>query len=50
MARSRDPDFLNRLARAGMRVFARKGLVRARMTDIAREMGVSHGSMMQRPV
>jgi len=45
MARSRDPDFLNRLAHAGMRVFARKGLKRARMSDVALVLGVSQGTL-----
>jgi AcrR family transcriptional regulator len=45
MARTRDPDFLNRLAHAGMQVFARKGLKRARMSDVALVMGVSHGTL-----
>lgn len=45
MARTRDPDFLNRLAEAGMKVFSRKGLERARMSDIAAEMGVAHGTL-----
>lgn len=34
-----------RLLQAATRVFARKGLKRARMGDIAREMGVAHGSL-----
>ncbi len=45
MARPRDPDFLNRLAHAGMRVFARKGLKRARMSDVALVLGVSQGTL-----
>ncbi len=45
MARRRPQDFLDRLVQAGMRVFARKGLKRARMSDVAREMGVSHGTL-----
>jgi AcrR family transcriptional regulator len=45
VARPRSDDFLPRLLRAATRVFARKGLKRARMTDIAREMGVAHGSL-----
>jgi AcrR family transcriptional regulator len=45
MARLRDPDFLNRLAHAGMRVFARKGLKRARMSDVALVLGVSQGTL-----
>jgi AcrR family transcriptional regulator len=45
MARLRSEDFLERLLRAAMRVFGRKGLVRARMSDVAEEMGVAHGSL-----
>ena len=45
VARPRSDDFVPRLLRAATRVFARKGLKRARMTDIAREMGVAHGSL-----
>src|SRR4029079_19590608 len=45
MARPRSPDFVPRLLRAAPRVFARNGVKRARMTDIAREMGVAHGSL-----
>src|SRR5262245_4221074 len=45
MARPRSADFLERLLRAAMRVFALKGLTRARMSDVAKEMGVAHGSL-----
>jgi len=45
MARQRSADFLERLLAAGMKVFAQKGLHRARMADVAREMGVAHGSL-----
>src|SRR5262249_33659329 len=45
MARPRSADFLERLLRAAMRVFARKGLSRARMADVSEEMGVAHGSL-----
>ena len=45
VARPRSDDFVPRLLRAATRVFARKGLKRARITDIAREMGVAHGSL-----
>jgi AcrR family transcriptional regulator len=38
-------DFLERLLRAAMRVFSQKGLVCSRMSDVAEEMGVSHGSL-----
>jgi AcrR family transcriptional regulator len=45
MARPRSTDFLERLLQAAMRVFTRKGLNRARMSDVAEEMGVAHGSL-----
>ncbi len=45
MARLRSPDFVPRLLQAAARVFARNGLKRARVADIAREMGVAHGSL-----
>jgi AcrR family transcriptional regulator len=45
MVRPRSPDFLPRLLQAAARVFARNGLKRARMADIASEMGVAHGSL-----
>ena len=45
MARQRSADFLERLMAAALKVFARKGLQRARMADVAREMGVAHGSL-----
>jgi AcrR family transcriptional regulator len=45
MARPKSEDFLERLLRAAMRVFSQKGLVRSRMSDVAEEMGVSHGSL-----
>lgn len=45
MARRRPPDRFQQLSDAAMRVFGRKGLRRARMADIAREMGVSPGSL-----
>ena len=45
MARSRSPDFVPRLLKSAARVFARDGLKRARMADIARDMGVAHGSL-----
>jgi AcrR family transcriptional regulator len=45
MARQRSADFLDRLLAAATRVFADKGLQRTRMSDIAREMGVAHGSL-----
>ena len=45
MARRRPPDQLDRLLDAAMRVFARKGLHEARMSDVAEEMGVSQGTV-----
>ncbi len=45
MARPKSEDYLERLLRAAMLVFARKGLGRARMSDVAEEMGVAHGSL-----
>lgn len=45
MVRRRSQDFVPRLLQAATRVFARKGLKGARMGDIAREMGVAHGSL-----
>jgi AcrR family transcriptional regulator len=45
MARPRPPDRFQQLLDAALRVFARKGVRRARMQDIAREMGVSPGSL-----
>ena len=45
MVRPRSPEFVPRMLAAAARVFARTGLKQARMTDIAREMGVAHGSL-----
>lgn len=45
MARRRSADFLERLMAAAMKVFAQKGIHRARMADVAWEMGVAHGSL-----
>lgn len=45
MARRRDPDFMNRLARAGMEIFARDGLANARMSEVAERLGVSQGTL-----
>jgi len=45
MARRRPPDRFQQLWDAALRVFASKGLRRARMLDIARDMGVSPGSL-----
>ena len=45
MARRRPPDRFQQLWDAALRVFGSKGLRRARMADIAREMGISPGSL-----
>lgn len=45
MARTRPPDRFQQLLDAALRVFAAKGVRRTRMSDIAREMGVSPGSL-----
>ena len=45
MVRQRPADFVPRMLEAAGHVFARRGLKGARMTDIAREMGVAHGSL-----
>lgn len=45
VARSLDPNRLEQLAQAGFRVFADKGFRRTQMADIARELGVSTGSL-----
>jgi AcrR family transcriptional regulator len=45
VARTRPPDRFQQLWDAALAVFGRRGLRRARMTDIAREMGVSAGSL-----
>jgi len=45
MARRRPPDRFQQLWDAALGVFTRKGLRRTRMADIAREMGISPGSL-----
>jgi AcrR family transcriptional regulator len=45
VARPRPPDRFARLRDAALAVFAAKGLHRARMSDVARAMGVSTGSL-----
>lgn len=45
MARIRPPDRFQNLLDAAMRVFSAKGVRRTRMADIAREMGISPGSL-----
>ncbi|RIL04524.1 MAG: TetR/AcrR family transcriptional regulator [Proteobacteria bacterium] len=45
MARTRPPDRFQQLLDTALRVFAHKGVRRTRMSDIAREMGVSPGSL-----
>ena len=43
MARVRPPDRFEHVRQAALRVFARKGLRRARMADVAAEAGLSPG-------
>lgn len=45
MARTRPPDRFEQLRHAALRVFARTGLRRARMSDVAREAGLSTGAL-----
>jgi AcrR family transcriptional regulator len=45
MARPRSADFVPRMLDAAARVFGRHGLKASRMADVAREMGVAHGSL-----
>ena len=45
MARPRPADFLTRLVGAASLVFTEKGLKRARMSDVAKEMTVAHGTL-----
>lgn len=45
MARTRPADRFEQLRDAGLEVIASRGLRRARMGDIARAMGVSHGTL-----
>jgi AcrR family transcriptional regulator len=45
MARARPTDRFQQLLDAALRVFGTRGVRRARMSDIAREMGVSPGSL-----
>jgi AcrR family transcriptional regulator len=45
VARPRPPDRFQQLLEAALRVFARKGVKRTRMADIAAEMGVAPGSL-----
>jgi AcrR family transcriptional regulator len=45
VARARPPDRFQQLWDAALAVFARKGLRRTRMADIARAMGISPGSL-----
>lgn len=45
MPRSRPADRFETLRHAALRVFARKGLRRARMSDVAREAGLSTGAL-----
>jgi AcrR family transcriptional regulator len=43
--RRRDPDRLDQLISASLRVFGEKGYRRTQMADVAREMGVSAGTL-----
>ena len=45
MARRRPPDRLDRILDAATRVFARTGLENSKMSDVAQEAGVSHGTL-----
>lgn len=45
MARTLDPNRFEDLAQAGFRAFADKGFRRTQMLDVARELGVSAGSL-----
>ena len=47
MARRRPAGRLDQIRTAALRVFAARGLRRARMTDVARELGVSPGTLYQ---
>jgi AcrR family transcriptional regulator len=45
MSRRRPPDRLDRILEAALHVFARLGLGRAKMSDVAAEAGVSQGTL-----
>ena len=45
MSRQRPPDRLDRILDAALHVFARLGLGRAKMSDVAAEAGVSQGTL-----
>lgn len=45
MARRRPPDRLDQILEAATRVFARTGLENSKMSDVAAEAGVSHGTL-----
>jgi AcrR family transcriptional regulator len=45
MPRRRPPDRLDRILEAATRVFARTGLEHSKMSDVAAEAGVSHGTL-----
>lgn len=45
MPRRRPPDRLEQILDAAMRVFARSGLDNTKMSDVAAEAGVSHGTL-----
>jgi AcrR family transcriptional regulator len=45
MPRRRPPDRLDQILEAATRVFARSGLENSKMSDVAAEAGVSHGTL-----
>jgi len=45
MARQRPPDRLDQILQAATRVFARTGLEASKMSDVAKEAGVSQGTL-----
>jgi AcrR family transcriptional regulator len=45
MARRRPPDRLDQILEAATRVFARTGMENSKMSDVATEAGVSHGTL-----
>lgn len=45
MARRRPPDRLDQILDAATRIFARTGLENSKMSDVAQEAGVSHGTL-----
>ncbi len=45
MPRVRPPDRMEQLLEAAAKIFMQKGLIRTRMSDIAKEMGVAQGTL-----